>query len=150
MAWQPGRVTMKYSHKGEQLTEGFEGCRLIAYQDQVGRWTIGYGHTQGVKQGDSCTPQQAEALLTADMAWAEAFVNHIVTRTLTQGEFDALVDFTFNLGSGNLQSSTLLKLVDEGQFEAAAKEFEKWDLAGGKVVAGLLRRRQAEEKEFLS
>jgi GH24 family phage-related lysozyme (muramidase) len=69
---------------------------------------------------------------------------------LTQGEFDALVDFTFNLGSGNLQSSTLLKLVNEGQFETAAKEFEKWDLAGGKVVAGLLRRRKAEEQEFQS
>lgn len=150
MAWQPGQVTMKYSQKGEALTENFEGCRLIAYQDQVGRWTIGYGHTLGVKQGDSCTPAQAEAMLAADMAWAETFVNHIVTHILTQGEFDALVDFTFNLGSGNFQSSTLLKLVDEGQFELAAKEFEKWDLAGGKVVAGLLRRRQAEEAEFQS
>ncbi|SRR6266699_2365909 len=141
---------MTYSQEGIALTENFEGCRLLAYRDQVGRLTIGFGHTIGVKEGDSCTPQQAEALLTADIAWAVAFVNHIVKVILTQGEFDALVDFTFNLGSGNLQSSTLLKLVDEGQFETAAKEFEKWDLAGGKVVAGLLRRRQAEEQEFQS
>jgi lysozyme len=141
---------MKYSQQGLALTENFEGCRLLAYQDQVGRWTIGYGHTAGVQQGQSCTLEQAEALLMADIAWAEAFVNHIVVRILTQGEFDALVDFTFNLGSGNLQSSTLLKLVNEGQFELASKEFEKWDLAGGKVVAGLLRRRQAEEAEFKS
>jgi lysozyme len=141
---------MEYSQKGLALTENFEGCRLIAYQDQTGRWTLGYGHAVGVHQGDSCTPEQAEALLMADIAWAEAFVNHIVKVALTQGEFDALVDFTFNLGSGNLQSSTLLKLVNEGQFETAAKEFEKWDLAGGKVVAGLLRRRKAEEQEFQS
>lgn len=141
---------MIYSKAGLTLTEGFEGCRFLAYRDQVGRLTIGFGHTSGVKEGDRCTPEEAEAMLVADEAWATAFVNHIVKVNLTQGEFDALVDFTFNLGSGNFQSSTLLKLVDQGQFELAAKEFEKWDLAGGKVVAGLLRRRLAEEAEFKS
>lgn len=153
MAWQPGQLEMKYSLKGLQLTEDFEadgGPKLVAYQDSVGRWTIGYGHTAGVKPGDCCTKEQVEAMLHADIAWAEAFVNHIVTRILTQGEFDALVDFTFNLGSGNFQSSTLLKLVNDGDLEDAAKQFEQWDHAGGKVVAGLLRRRQAEEKEFQS
>lgn len=151
MAWQPGQVIMKYSLKGIQLTETFEaddGPKLVAYLDQVGRPTIGYGHTAGVKLGDCCTKEQAEAMLHADIAWAETFVNHIVTQILTQGEFDALVDFTFNLGSGNFQSSTLLKLVNEGDFKDAAEQFEQWDHAGGKVVAGLLRRRQAEEKEF--
>lgn len=153
MAWQPGQVTMKYSLKGLQLTEDFEadgGPKLVSYQDSVGRWTIGWGHTAGVKPGDCCTREQADAMLHADIAWAEAFVNKIVTRILTQGEFDALVDFTFNLGSGNFQSSTLLKLVDAGDMEDAAKQFEQWDHAGGKVVAGLLRRRQSEKQEFQS
>lgn len=140
---------MTYSKTGIQLTEQFEGCRLTAYQDQVGRWTIGYGHTAGVKPGDTCSMQQAEVMLYADIAWAVTFVNHVVTiPSLTQGEFDALVDFTFNLGSGSLQHSSLLSLVNQGNFEAAAQEFDKWDHAGGQVVAGLLRRRQAEENEF--
>ena len=141
---------MEYSRKGLQLTEDFEGCRLLAYQDVAGYWTIGFGHRVGVKQGDSCTPEQAEALLVADIAWAVAFVNHVVKVPIAQGIFDSLVDFTYNLGSGNLQSSTLLKLVNDSNFKAAAEEFERWDLAGGKVVAGLLRRRQAEETEFKS
>lgn len=139
---------MDYSLKGKELTESFEGCRLTAYQDQIGRWTIGYGHTAGVYPGMVCTQEQADAWLIADIAWAVALVNHIVKVTLTQGEFDALVDFTFNLGSGNFQSSTLLKLVNQGDMEDAAKQFEQWDHAGGKVVAGLLRRRQAEAAEF--
>ena len=141
---------MEYSRKGLQLTEDFEGCRLLAYQDVAGYWTIGFGHRVGVKQGDSGTSEQAEALLVADIAWAVAFVNHVVKVPIAQGIFDSLVDFTYNLGSGNLQSSTLLKLVNDSNFKAAAEEFERWDLAGGKVVAGLLRRRQAEETEFKS
>jgi lysozyme len=139
---------MEYSKTGLTLTEQFEGCRLTAYQDQVGRWTIGYGHTAGVQPGDTCTPQQAEAMLYADIAWAVTFVNRVVTVPLSQGEFDALVDFCFNLGSGSLQHSTLLSLVNRGDFLDAANEFQKWDHAGGVVVAGLLRRRIAEQQEF--
>ncbi|VVB51679.1 Phage lysozyme [uncultured archaeon] len=141
---------MQYSKSGLQLTESFEGCKLVAYQDSVGRWTIGFGHTAGVQPGDTCTLEQAEAMLAADTAWAQAFVNHIVKMQLTQGEFDALVDFTFNLGSGNFSHSTLLTLVNQGNFSAAANEFQKWDKAGGVVVAGLLRRRVAEQNEFNS
>lgn len=140
---------MDYSKIGLTLTESFEGCRLRAYQDSIGRWTIGFGHTANVQPGDICTQEQAEAMLMADVAWAVAFVNHVIKVPLTQGEFDALVDFTFNLGSGSLQHSSLLVLVNQGNMQAAAEEFEKWDHAGGRVVAGLLRRRQAEEKEFL-
>jgi lysozyme len=141
---------MKYSKTGLQLTEQFEGCLLTAYQDQVGRWTIGYGHTAGVVPGQTCTPEEAEAMLAADTAWAVAIVNHMVRVPLTQGEFDALVDFTFNLGSGNFSHSTLLALVNQGNFTAAANEFQKWAHAGGVVVAGLLRRRIAEQTEFNS
>lgn len=139
---------MNYSKAGLGLTEQFEGCKLVAYQDSTGRWTIGWGHTAGVKEGDTCTPEQAYAWLVADMAWAVAYVNKVVTVQLNQQEFDSICDFTFNLGSGSLLHSTLLRLLNEGKFQDAANEFNKWDLAGGKVVAGLLRRRQAETDEF--
>lgn len=141
---------MLYSKKGLQLTESFEGCKLCAYQDSTGRWTIGYGHTSGVNPGDCIGQDRAEAYLIADIAWAEALVSHIVYVPLTQGEFDALVDFCFNLGSGTLQHSTLLQLVNKNDFADAANEFDKWDHAGGKIVAGLLRRRLAEKQEFQS
>lgn len=141
---------MQYSLAGTQLTENFEGIALTAYQDSIGRWTIGYGHTKNVKSGDTCTLQQAEQWLRDDVQWAVNCVNALVTVSITQSIFDALVDFTFNLGSGNLQHSSLLRLVNAGDFDAAANEFEKWDYAGGKQVAGLLRRRDAEKAEFVS
>jgi lysozyme len=140
---------VNYSKVGlEQLTEAFEGCRLYAYQDSRGVWTLGYGHTSGVNPADTCSQAQAESWLLEDVAWAEAAVNHYVTVALTQGEFDALTDFTFNLGTGSLQHSTLLKLINAGDFAHAANEFEKWDRCGGVEVAGLLRRRLAEKKVF--
>lgn len=139
---------MTYSKTGRQLTEAFEGCKLTAYKDQVGRWTIGYGHTFMVQPTDTCTQEQADAWLQGDMAWAEKYVNRYVTTSLTQGEYDSLVDFAFNLGVGSLDHSALLRLVNTRQFSQAAMEFQKWDHAGGKEVAGLLRRRIAEEAEF--
>lgn len=139
---------MTYSNNGRALTENFEGVRLTAYQDSVGKWTIGYGHTLGVQPGDVCTQQQADLWLGQDMAWAESVVNSLVTVQLTQDEFNALVDFTFNLGSGSFRHSQLLALVNQGRFAEAANEFQKWDHAGGVIVAGLLRRRVAEQQEF--
>jgi len=139
---------MEYSKTGLILTEKFEGCRLVAYQDQVGVWTIGYGHTHGVHEGMICTQEQAEQWLREDIKAAENAVSQDVHVPLTQGEFDALVDFVFNLGSGALLHSTLLRLLNSGNYHGAAEEFEKWDHAGGKVVAQLLRRRQVEEAEF--
>lgn len=140
---------MIYSKDGLALTEQFEGCRLNAYQDSIGTWTIGYGHTLDVHPGQTITLQQAEDLLVGDVLWAERVVNQYVTVPLTQEEFAALVDFTFNLGSGNFLKSTLLKLLNQGNYSAAANEFERWDKAGGVVVAGLLRRREAEAEEFM-
>lgn len=139
---------MQYSATGARLTESFEGCKLVAYQDQVGVWTIGYGHTRGVAEGMTCTQEQAEAWLMEDAQEAADAVNRLVQVQLTQSEFDALVDFTFNLGAGALEGSTLLRLLNAGDFAGAAEQFERWDHAGGQVVAGLLRRRQAEETEF--
>lgn len=151
-----------YSKSGLQLTEQFEGCRLTAYQDSVGVWTIGYGHTgPDVYKGLTITQDQAEALLMQDIAKAAAAVNRLVRLDragdpdtdglpdLTQEEFDALVDFTFNLGAGNLAGSTLLKKLNAGDIEGAAAEFPKWVHAGGKVLAGLVKRRDAERALFL-
>lgn len=137
-----------FAYTGQHLTETFEGCRLSAYQDIRGIWTIGYGHTAGVRQGDTCTQDQAETWLLQDIQWAAHVVNSTVLPPLTQGEFDALVDFVYNVGSGNFANSTMLRLLNAGEYAAAADEFEKWDLSAGKVSAGLLRRRQAEEAVF--
>lgn len=140
---------MNYSGSGLKLTESFEGCKLSAYQDSVGKWTVGYGHTgSDVFPGLTITPLQAEQFLLNDIQWAVHCVSKLVTVTLTQGEFDALCDFVFNLGCGNFAGSTLLKLVNQSDFANAALEFDRWDKAGGVIVAGLLRRRQAETQEF--
>src|ERR1700761_7803938 len=144
-----GVNNLTYSKDGLTLTEQFEGCRLVAYQDQVGVWTIGYGHTgSGVVAGLTITQDQAKDLLTSDVAASAAYVNAAVMVELQQNEFDALVDFVFNLGRGAFAGSTLLKNLNAGQFDAAAAQFDLWDHAGGQVVAGLLRRRQAEEALF--
>jgi lysozyme len=142
-------MNMVYSKRGVDLTERFEGCKLVSYQDQVGRWTCGYGHTYGVIEGMTCTQDQAIKWLLEDTAAAQLDVNTHVTVPITQAENDALVDFCFNLGRGALNGSTLLKDLNAGNYAAAADQFDSWDRAGGRVVAGLLRRREAEKQEFL-
>lgn len=139
---------MQYSGNGLALTEQFEGCDLTAYQDSGGVWTNGYGNTHGVVPASTITRQQAIADLHANIQNSVNDVNELVTVQLTQGEFDALVDFDFNLGRGNLATSTLLKLLNAGDFAGAAGQFDRWDRCDGKVLAGLLRRRQAETTEF--
>jgi len=138
-----------YSQSGLHLTEQFEGDVLKSYQDTGGVWTIAYGHTgPDVVAGMTCTQLQAVAWLTQDIAWAEREVNKLVTIPLNQDEFDALVDFTFNCGCGNFDHSTLLAELNKGDLADAAKQFEVWCKCDGKVVAGLLRRRLAEEQLF--
>ncbi len=142
-------ANFKYSSVGLELTKQFEGCELKAYQDQVGVWTIGYGHTgTDVKKGLTITEEQASTLLAADVAWAVTCVNKSVKVAINQNQFDALVDFVFNLGCANLGQSTLLRLLNAGDSSGAAKEFLRWNRAGGKVLAGLTRRRQAEMDLF--
>jgi lysozyme len=141
---------MTYSEEGLQLTEKFEGLRLTAYKDSVGVPTIGYGHTRGVAMGMTCTQEQAEQWLQEDVQIAVDAVNRLVTVELTQNQFDALVDFTFNLGTGSLQNSTLLRLLNASNYTGAANEFERWDKAGGQTLPGLLKRRQAERDLFNS
>ncbi len=144
-------MSMIYSKSGLQLTGSFEGCRLTAYQDVKGVWTIGVGHTgPDVYEGLIITQDQADAWLLQDVQNAVNHVNSLVTVQLTQPEFDALVDFCFNVGCGAFAGSTMLKLLNAGDYAGAADQFERWDKSGGQVIAGLLRRRQTEVQEFNS
>lgn len=130
------------------LIKSFEGDKLKAYQDSVGVWTIGYGHTHGVHAGQVITQAQAEQFLRDDLSQFEDHVEQLVTTHLTDNQFGALVSFAYNCGASNLQHSTLLKLVNAKQFKAAAGEFAKWNKAGGTPLAGLTRRRAAEAALF--
>lgn len=137
---------MKQSANGRKLTQEREGLRLEAYKDGGGVWTIGYGHTQGVKSGQTCTAEQAEAWYLSDVQSAEHDVELYVTVPLNQGQFDALVDWTFNLGGERLRKSTMLRRINDKDFDAALKEMLRWKYDNGVEVAGLLARRQEEVK----
>lgn len=140
---------MKTSQKGVDLIKSFEGLRTTAYQDAVGVWTIGYGHTgPDVKPGMKITKAKAESLLRQDLGKFENAVQRNVKVPLTQGQFDALVSFTYNLGEGNLKNSTLLKKLNQGDYAGAQAEFGKWTYAGGKELPGLVRRRKEEAAMF--
>jgi lysozyme len=140
---------LKYSDTGIKFTESFEGCRLEAYLDQGGIPTIGYGHIHGVKMGDKCTQEQAEQWLSDEVKNAEDAVNDLVQVPLTQNQFDALVDFVYNLGAGNFEKSTLLRRLNKGLYKEASEQFALWNRAGGFVRDGLTRRRVAEKELFL-
>ena len=132
---------MKISQKGLDLIKNFEGLELKAYKDSVGILTIGYGSTGShVKSGMTITAEQAEELLKQDVSRFEKGVNDLVKVSLTQNQFDALVSFSFNLGLGNLKSSTLLKKLNASDYTGAVNEFLRWNRAGGKVLNGLTRR----------
>jgi lysozyme len=138
---------------GIALIKQYEGLRLTTYKDAVGIPTIGYGHVENpVPLGGTRTisAEAAEQLLREDLQRFEHDVNNMLTVEVTQNQFDALVSFTFNLGPANLQSSTLLRKVNSGDFDGAADEFLKWNHAGGQVLAGLTARRNAEKSLFLS
>jgi lysozyme len=138
-----------YSDKGLALTKSFEGLHLAAYQDCAGVWTIGYGHTgPALYKSLTINEADAEVLLRADIAEAVACVNRAVTVTISQNQFDAMVDFCFNAGRGNFLQSTLLRKVNFVDLAGAAAQFGLWVHAGGEVVAGLVRRRKAEAEMF--
>ncbi|MFG3451150.1 lysozyme [Stutzerimonas stutzeri] len=141
---------MHTSQKGLDLIKSFEGLRLSAYRCPADIPTIGYGTTAGVKMGDTITKERAEELLREDVARFESQVLRLVKVPLTQGQHDALVSFVYNLGAGNLSNSTLLRLLNAGDYAGAAAQFDRWNKAGGKVLAGLVRRRAAERALFES
>lgn len=133
----------------QKLVGQFEGCRLKAYPDPATGGepiTIGYGHTQpGLKLGTVWSQQEADAALMADLArFGRGVWNAIGEKETTQNRFDALVSFSFNVGLGNLLSSTLLRKHVAGDYAGAADQFARWNKAAGKVMTGLTRRRAAE------
>lgn len=140
---------MKTSDKGLELIKRYEGCVLKAYKCPAGVWTIGYGHTKTARPGMKITLRVAQELLQSDLQVFEEAVNSLVDIDVTQNEFDALVSFTYNVGSGALRQSTLLRVLNEGYKIKAANEFLKWTKAAGRTLPGLVARRSAERMLFL-
>ena len=139
---------MKPSAEGIALIKKFEGLELDSYQCSANVWTLGYGHTQGVAEGDSCSEEEAEIILVNDLKEFETYVNALVDVELDQNQFDALVAWTFNLGPTNLRTSTLLKKLNAGEYNDVPSEIKRWNRAGGQVLDGLIRRREAEALLF--
>jgi len=140
---------MNLTKAGLDLIKEFEGCQLKAYLCPANVWTIGWGHTGDVKSGQVITQAKADSLLVTDMAIYVAGVNKLAGVPVNQNEFDALVSFAYNCGVEALASSTMLKLIHDRKFVQASLEFAKWNKGAGKVLAGLVRRREAERHLFM-
>ena len=139
---------MHTSDKGFELIKKFEGCELKAYQDSVGVWTIGYGHTKGVEEDQEITQDEAEDMLASELDEYEGYIRDMVECDLEQCQFDALVAWVYNLGPTNLRSSTMLKRLNANDLDDVPAQIRRWNKAGGKVLAGLTRRREAEAVMF--
>tara|TARA_B100000900_G_scaffold390162_1_gene383640 strand:- start:249 stop:692 length:444 start_codon:yes stop_codon:yes gene_type:complete len=139
---------MEISQEGIALIKKFEGCELEAYKCAAGVWTIGYGSTKGVKESDSITQEDADKLLMDELKEYESYVNDFVEVNLEQNQFDSLCSFCYNLGPQSLKSSTLLKVLNAKDYEGVPAQIKRWNKAGGKVLQGLIRRREAEALLF--
>ena len=139
---------MKISKNGLDLIKHFEGCELEAYKCPAGVWTIGYGHIKTAVEGMTITQHQADEMLIEEMNEYEGYINNSVRVDLTQNQFDAMVSWVYNLGSGNLNASTLLKVLNSGDYAGVPEQILRWNKAGGRVLEGLTRRRQAEADLF--
>jgi lysozyme len=141
---QPIGENMQISIEGLSLIKKFEGMETEAYKCAAGVWTIGYGHIKDVKEGDVITKSEADELLVHEIEEYENYVNTAVTVPLSQCQFDAIVSWVFNLGNGNLRASTMLKVINSGDHAGVPAQIKRWNKAGGKVLEGLIRRREAE------
>lgn len=139
---------MKISKNGLNMIKKFEGCKLTSYICAGGVPTIGFGHTNGVRLGQTISMKKAEEYLKEDLVKFENGVENCVKVPMSQNMFDALVSFAFNVGNGALKTSTLLKKLNSKDYEGASEEFLKWNKAGGKVLTGLVNRRKEERKLF--
>jgi len=139
---------MNISQEGLSLIKKFEGCELEAYKCAAGVWTIGYGSTKGIKEGDTVSQEEADKLLLHEMEEYEGYINDMVNVDLEQNQFDAMVSWVFNLGPANLKASTLLKVLNAKDYEGVPAQIKRWNKAGGKVLQGLIRRREAESLLF--
>lgn len=139
---------MKISQEGLCLIKKFEGCSLEAYQCAASVWTYGYGSTKNVQEGDTITKEDAEKLLSEEIKEYENYVKDLVEVDLNQNQFDALVSWVFNLGPDNLKKSTLLKVLNNKKYEDVPAQIQRWNKVDGKVLEGLVRRRNAESLLF--
>tara|TARA_B100002019_G_C21240209_1_gene585108 strand:+ start:1033 stop:1482 length:450 start_codon:yes stop_codon:yes gene_type:complete len=140
--------SMNISEEGIALIKKFEGCELKAYLCPSGVWTIGYGRTKKVKEGDTCTQEQADEWLKEEMPEYEGYINHFVDAQLNQSQFDALCSWVYNLGPTNLKSSTLLTVLNQERFDDVPREIKRWNKSAGQVLQGLVNRREAEALLF--
>lgn len=138
------RRKMNISEEGKNLIKKFEGCELEAYKCAAGVWTIGYGHIKTAKEGMTISQSYADELFDGEIVEYEDYVNTAVTVPLSQNQFDAIVSWVFNLGNGNLRASTMLKVINSGDHAGVPAQIKRWNKAGGKVLEGLVRRREAE------
>lgn len=146
---------MKISDVGIRLISSFEDLKLVSYLCPANVWTIGFGTTvypsgKKVKQGEKCTPQQANEYFAHDLKRFESAVNNLVKAPLSQNQFDALVSLTYNIGETAFSKSTLLKKLNAKDYAGAADQFPRWNKGGGKVLKGLVRRRADERALFLN
>ncbi len=140
---------MRLTPPGIEFIKSLEGCRLSAYQDSAGVWTIGYGCTSGVRPGDKMSQEQADNLLISTLRRYESTVSCATLRPMNIGEFTAFVSFSYNVGSHAFRTSALLSKFNLGDKEGCANQFEIWDRAGGIINLGLVRRRAKERDLFL-
>jgi len=142
---------MSINTKGLEILKRFEGCKLKAYKDIVGILTIGYGHTgKDVREGQTITQEEAEAILQKDLEKFVHGVKDLVKVPINENQLAALVVFAYNIGLNALSGSTLLKKLNAGDLQGASEQFIRWNKAGGKEVAGLTNRRNAERDLFVS
>ena len=143
---------MQTSKEGIALIKKFEGCKLESYLCKASVWTIGYGSTKGISEGMTISQERADMLLLEDLEGFEDSVNNLVTVDLEQNQFDAIIAWTFNLGASNLSASTLLKKINNKEWDAVPEQIKRWNKAtvnGEKqVLEGLVRRREAEALLF--
>ena len=139
---------MKISQEGIDLIKHFEGCELESYRCSANVLTIGYGTTKNVVEGMKISQHQAEELLMKDLEEFEEYVEDLIDVPLEQNQFDALVAWTYNLGPTNVKTSTLRKVLNKGAYDDVAEQIKRWNKANGKVLKGLVRRRNAEAELF--
>tara|TARA_R100001443_G_scaffold115203_1_gene132440 strand:- start:459 stop:944 length:486 start_codon:yes stop_codon:yes gene_type:complete len=143
-----GITKMNISNEGISLIKKFEGCELEAYKCAAGVWTIGYGHTKDVREGMTISKEQADNMLLNELDIYCLHVEKAVEVDLKQCEFDALVSWTYNLGPTNLNNSTMLKVLNDKDFNEVPHQLKRWNKANGEVLQGLVRRREAEALLF--
>ena len=147
---------MHINERGIEMVKSFEGISLKPYLCPANVWTVGYGATRSStgrpidQDMEPITEAEAEALLIRDLESSEGWVRRLIKTALTENQYSALTSFTFNVGAGALQRSTLRMKLNRGEYQGAADEFPKWRIAGGRILAGLVRRRTAEKALFLA